>query len=104
METLNIDYPLTDGTAQGRIKRIANVTVRLEDTAGGSIGINGSDNLQTIKFALGDVWSKAPDLYTGDKSLNPISSWSADARITIQQTDPLPITVLAIMAEVQIGA
>lgn len=103
MQTLNIDFPMKDGTLQGRTKRIAGITLRLENTYGGSVGINGSDNLETIEQTLSTIWGKPGDLVTGDKKIAPYTDWDTDATVFVQQSDPLPMTVLSIISEVEIG-
>ena len=103
LETLNLDFPMKDGTIQGRTKSIKRVTPRLENSYGGYIGINGDDNLEPIEYELSDIWGKPADLFTGDKKTVPFSEWDTNATILIRQSDPLPITVLSIMSEVELG-
>jgi hypothetical protein len=103
LETLNLDFPMKDGTIQGRMKCVRRVTPRLEKSYGGYVGINGSDNLEPIEYALSDTWGKPADLFTGDVKTTPFSAFNTDATIFIRQSDPLPITVLCLMAEVELG-
>lgn len=103
LETLNIDFPLKDGTIQGRKKAIRGITVRLEQSAGGEVGINNADNLESIEYTLSSTWGKPADLFTGDKRVSPYTDYDTDATVYIRQSDPLPITVLAIMSEVEFG-
>jgi len=102
-EGLNLDTPLKDGTVQGRKKRVCRVTVRLKDSYGGYVGVNDFDNMEAIEYNLADTWGKPADLYSGDKLTTPFNEWDTDARICIRQTDPLPITILSIMPEVELG-
>lgn len=101
LETLNIDYQRQDGTAQGRLRSIANVTARLEYTKGGNIGVNDND-VQAIEYEQNN-WGVTPDLYTGDKKLTLTAGSDTEAHIVVTQTEPLPITVVALIAEVTIG-
>ena len=103
METLNIDFQMKDGTIQGRKKAVRNVKIRLEESTGGYVGINNADNLEQIEYGLSTVWGKPADLFTGDKQCSPYCDYDTDARIYIRQSDPLPITVLAIMGDVEFG-
>lgn len=102
LETLNIDFPLKDGTIQGRNKAVRVVTVRLENSRGGWVGVNGIDNLREFETVLAEEYGDPTLLVTNDVSVVPYSENSTDARIWIRQTDPLPITVLNIMGEVEI--
>ena len=103
LETLNIDFQMKDGTIQGRKKAVRNVKIRLEESTGGYVGINNADNLEQIEYDLSTVWGKPADLFTGDKQCSPYCDYDTDARIYIRQSDPLPITVLAIMGDVEFG-
>jgi hypothetical protein len=103
LETLNIDFPMKDGTIQGRTKSIRNITVRFENTYGGFVGINGDNNLEIIEQNLSDTYGKPADLVTGDKKVSPYTDFQTNATVYIRQSDPLPMTVLAIMSEVEIG-
>lgn len=103
LETLNLDFPMSDGTIQGRSKAVRSVTTRFENTYGGEIGINGSDHLELIDHRLSDVWGKPSDLFNGDVEASPYSDFSINATIYYRQSDPLPMTILAIMSEVEIG-
>jgi len=103
LETLNLDFPMADGTIQGRTKSIKNVTVRFENTYGGFVGINGDDYLEIIEQQLSETYGKPADLFTGDKKVSPYTDFETSATVYIRQSDPLPMTVLAIMSEVEIG-
>jgi hypothetical protein len=103
LETLNIDFPMSDGTIQGRTKSIKNVTVRFENTYGGFVGINGDDNLEIIEQNLSETYGKPAELFTGDKKVSPYTDFETNATVYIRQSDPLPMTVLSIMSEVEIG-
>lgn len=104
LETLNIDFPMKDGTIQGRTKRISNVTIRFKNTYGGYVGINGDNNLGVIEQTLAPIMGKPGDLVTGDKKVSPYADFETNATVYIRQSDPLPMTVLAIMSEVEVGA
>jgi hypothetical protein len=82
------------GTAQGKAKRINEVTLRLLESTGGRIG--RGDVLEDIKYP-----DDADRLYTGDvRDTFPIG-WDRSGQVTIEQADPLPLTVLAIVQELQ---
>lgn len=101
LETLNIDFQAKDGTIQGRKKRIPSVTLRLENSRGGKVGMD-ADHLQEFESEFVN-WGEAAPLITGDRKANIYSEYNTEGRIFIRQDDPLPITVLAIMAEVEVG-
>ena len=78
------------GTAQGRKKRYNEVSVRLLNSVG--VTING-DQLPFRTSA--DEMGEPIPAFTGDKRVTNLG-WDRDGQITIQQTQPLPLTVLSI--------
>lgn len=102
METLNVDLAGQGDTLQGKKKIIPRVTLRLEDTRELWVGPDVGHLVQ-VPFRTDEGYEEATQLFTGDKTVNLLSSWSKDGRIVIQQTDPLPITVLAVIPEVSPG-
>lgn len=101
LETLNIDYPMQDGTSQGRLRTVGKITARVEETKGGKIGVN-DNTVQSLEYEQ-DEWGKPSDLYTGDKEIRTLSNSATEAHIVIEQAEPLPITLIALIAEVTIG-
>jgi hypothetical protein len=49
------------------------------------------------------TWGEPPALRTGDYRLALKSSWNTDGRLIFQQTQPLPVTILALIPEVTVG-
>jgi hypothetical protein len=81
-----------EGTAQGKQKRINNIAVRLYQTVGGKIGTSAA-NLEDIKYPTGTT-----GLYTGlTQDISPLGGWQKDVTVIIEQPEPLPMTVIAIM-------
>lgn len=101
LETLNIEAPLPDGTMQGRKLKISKVTVRVLNSKGGYIGPD-ENHLKAIDSVFADYRS-ATDLYTGDLKVSLTGGFSDGGRMFIRQTDPLPITVLALMPLVSVA-
>ena len=96
METLRIEAGSVDGTSQGKPKRIHAITVRLHETVGAEIG-SGSDKLDRIYFRDSSMpMDQAVPLFTGDKDVEFEGGFDDDDRIYARQTQPLPLTVLAL--------
>jgi hypothetical protein len=96
METLRIEAGSVDGTSQGKPKRIHAITVRLHETVGAEIG-SGSDKLDRIYFRDSSMpMNQAVPLFTGDKDVEFEGGFDDDDRIYARQTQPLPLTVLAL--------
>lgn len=119
MKDLRPELPTGIGTAQGQAASCNRATIRLYDSAGCTI--NGQivpfrkfGNPFTFKDIIADGTYTAggeiyaggntvnPVLFTGDKSVS-LNGWGAKGVITIEQTQPLPLTVLAVIKEVTIN-
>ena len=97
VETLRIEAGGDDGVSQGKIKRIHGVTVRFLETVGADVGPD-TNNLDTIQFRDSSMaMDEAVPLFTGDKEIAFPSGYDNDSRVVVRQTQPLPMTVLAIM-------
>lgn len=102
LETLNIELETRDGTAQGKKKRISSVVLRVEKSRGGWVGPDVS-RLSELKPTHPSVWDDPIGLVTGDVKLVLRSGWDEGGRVWIRQSDPLPLTVLAVIPEVTYG-
>lgn len=99
VQTMRIEAGAADGTAQGKKKRISRINYRLYKTLGVKHGPDTS-RLDIIPFrSSADEQDQAPALFTGDKEVEFPRGWDKDGYITLVQDQPLPLTVLAIMPE-----
>ena len=97
-----MEVPMATGTIQGKIKKIYNVTVRFFRTVGASVGTS-SDNLDTVPFRdSSDKMDTAVPLFTGDKTIEAQPKWDTEGSIIVEQSQPLPMTVVSIYASVDI--
>ena len=100
LQTMRLEAGSTDGTAQGKVKRIDEVTVRLFRTVNALVG-GDTTTLDRISFRSGaDAMDVAIPLFTGDKEIEMPSGFDQDAFVVVQQDLPLPMTLLAIFARV----
>ena len=112
-ETLNVEVPLGNGTIQGRKVKIGHVTFRVEDTRGGYIGPNEDTlyeafpDLVTDKLQQQDPVADSDDLaqrsFTGDLRLPLGAGYEDGGRIFYRQYDPLPVSILAVIPEIEPG-
>ena len=99
LKTLKIEAGASTGSvAQGKKKRYNEVIVRLLDTVGATI--NG-DQLPFRSSA--DEMGQPIPAFTGDKRVTNLG-WDRSGQITIQQTQPLPITILGIAGSLKTSA
>jgi hypothetical protein len=99
MQTLRIDNGNVLDTIQGRNKKISRLSIRFEQSLGGWYGPD-LDHMREIKYGLPAQYGQTPDWITGDKDLTMSPSWNKDGQIVVQQRDPLPMTLLALIPEV----
>lgn len=96
VQTLRIDAGAADGTAQGKMKRIHRVTMRLYKTLGLKFGPNAS-NLDILPFRTSaDEMGNPPALFTGDKSVSWNNGYDTEGYIYMRQDQPLPFTLLGL--------
>lgn len=98
MKTMDIEAGASDGTSQGKTKKISKVTIRFYQTCGAKVGFDEDQvetvgKVATIPFGTGG----APELYTGDKSVSFPRGFGSEAKIVVTQRSPLPITIISIM-------
>ena len=97
VETLRLEAGAEDGIAQGKIKRIHGITVRFFNTVGAEMWPNtgGLDRLPFRDSSM--AMDEAVPLFNGDKEISFPAGYENDARVVVRQSQPLPMTVLAIM-------
>lgn len=100
LSTLDLEAGAAQGTAQGRKKRIANVTLRVDRSLGGSAGSSSSKVDPLIFNDVDEVTTTSSALFTGDKSIPMPSGWEDEASVYITHDKPLPFTVIAIIPEI----
>lgn len=102
---LPIEAGAQSGTAQGAMKKTTDCFVRLFESRGGEIGVDGVYTRIQQRSPADDVNAALP-LYSGLHRVDgpvPIT-WDREAGLTIRQTEPLPMTVLSIVRTVTTNA
>jgi hypothetical protein len=93
----NLEGGSQQGTAQGKIKRIHDVAVRLDNSFGGKIGPD-ADNLELLCMrSMDDVMDTLPPMVTGDVIANFRGEYNTSGQIMIKQDLSLPLTICALM-------
>mgnify|MGYP001334036032 CR=1 FL=1 len=96
MQTLRLESGSQDGTSQGKPKRIHGITMRLFETVGVEVG-NDAGEIDRVFFRDSSMaMDEAVPLFTGDKDIEFQGGFEDDDRIYLQQTQPLPLTILAL--------
>lgn len=103
LETLNLELATQGGpTAQGQMKKIGEVTVRVKEARGLSVGLN-QGALAEVKQRAQETLGTALQPFSGDWQISVPSEWNRDGRIFVRQSYPLPATVLDLIPEVNVG-
>lgn len=102
LRTMPLEAGAADGTAQGKPKRITNLTVRLHESGPGLYyGPDTSTMDLMMSRSTSDAMNQAVPLLTGDSELLPWpGGYDNNAQITIQHGLPVPCTVVALMPQV----
>jgi len=96
LQTMRLEAGAEDGTAQGKIKRVHGVTVRLHKTLGCEVG-SSLDDMEIIPFRDSSMlMSSAVELFTGDKDAEFRSDYEKSGHIFVRQASPLPLNIIAI--------
>lgn len=100
VELPNLEINTKTGTIQGRKKKVSAVTLRLNNSLGGRVGIEKTNTLP-IKY---DEFSEQDvTLYSGDKHVTmPNKGFELTGRTVITSDEPYPFNLSAVMREVEL--
>lgn len=97
VKTLRPEAGADDGAAQSKTKRVFEMSARFIDTLGAKVGPDTS-SLDEIQFRGGsDPMDSSPPLFSGDKTLKFRGGWDKKGQMVIQQDQPLPMHLTAIV-------
>ena len=91
-----------DGFGQGRFKNVNKVWVRVDRASSIFAGFD-ADNLSEAKQRTDEPYGAPPDLKTQEIQVTLRPSWNDNGQVYVRQENPLPISVLAVTAEVAVG-
>lgn len=100
--TMRIEGGSANGTAQGKIKRIHQVTFRLYETLGGRAGPEGSSDLFEFRRDI-DPMDNPPPWLTGDYRLPYEEGYNTAGRVRVLCDQPLPFTLIAIYPQLMVN-
>lgn len=100
LQTLYLDTG--EPTIQGKRKNIIAMTARVDQTRGIAMG-QTFDDLTLYKDRDLNMIGQPIELFTGDQRMIIGGGWTVEAQICIEQSNPLPATILGVIPEIQIG-
>jgi len=101
MEALDIEAGAQGGTARGQRKRISEIYLELYRSMGGRVGRDSSHMSDILYRTTDDPMGTTPDLKTDLVRIGFDGGWVDSTSIRIEHDDPLPFTVLGIVAEME---
>lgn len=103
VETLPLEVSGQDGTTLSRRKRVHKLLIMFKDSSGGRYGLNET-RLDEIKWRSTEPYNVAIKLYSGKQEiLMPGASFEKTVQVVVKQNEPLPLTILSIVPEMQVG-
>lgn len=103
LQTLPMAAMLNDGSyGQGHAKNVNKVWLRVYRSSGIFVGPSFT-NLTEVKQRTTEVYGAPPALRSEEVSVAVSPSWGNGAQICVRQSDPLPLTVVAMTLEVALG-
>lgn len=100
IETLDLEN--TEATLTEKRKRINRVTLLIESSRGLLAGPD-REHLREYKQRAAEAYGEPIRLRTGQAEIPITSTWTAGGSLVIRQSDPLPLSILAITAGGEIG-
>lgn len=91
IDTINYEPPGQSGVSIGKARRIAKVIVRVQNSAGFQIGINGQ--LVETKWRSDEAWGTPPRLHSGVYEYSVPGKWGRESCVSFKSVEPLPFTV-----------
>lgn len=92
----------TAGGGYGRVKAVNKAHIRVDRT-GGLLAGRDADNLRPYHARTTEPYGSPPALASGEVEITLDSEWDADGSITISNASPLPMTLVSMSLEVEIG-
>lgn len=102
IETLPLVASIDPGYAQGKVKSVNRISMRVVNSSGIFAGPD-VDRLVQFKQRTTETYGTAPAPRTGEIEIVVKPDWGDDARVIIRQLDPLPITLISMTMEVAVA-
>lgn len=102
LQTLPVAMHIDGGFGQGRAKNVNKVWLRVLSSAGILVGPD-EDSLVEAKLRTTEWAGFPPELKTQEIPVMLKNAWADSGQVFVRQSDPLPLTVVSMVAEVAIG-
>ncbi|MEE9365877.1 MAG: ubiquitin-activating E1 FCCH domain-containing protein [Dehalococcoidales bacterium] len=103
LKPMNLEFASTGGALQGLTKRIDATNIRFDRSLSCSVGPT-FDQFDTYQFrTFADALEGPPPLFTGDLRMLFDGPFDRQGSICIQDSKPVPLTVVSLIAEYEVG-
>lgn len=100
-KSLPVEMIGQDGSYLSRKKRVSKVMMFFHESRGGRYG-RIDESMDEMKWRSTEAWGEPIKLYSGKQDITiPSASWEKTQQIVVRQDEPLPLTILSMVAEVQ---
>ena len=101
-QTLPIVTQVDNAFGQGRYKNVNKVWLRVYRSSGIFVGPD-ENTLVEVKQRTTEVYGTPPELVSDEFEVMMRPSWGNSGQVFVRQSDPLPLTLLSMTAEVALG-
>lgn len=101
LQTLPLAFEASD-LGQGRVKNVNKVALRVY-RSGGIFAGPAFDKLTEAKQRTSEVYGAPPALKTDEVHIAITPAWASGGQVCVRQADPLPLTVISMVVEAEIG-
>lgn len=101
LQTLPLTYE-GQGFGEGILKNVDRVHLRVVSSSGILAGPD-FNNLTAYKQRTSEPYGSPPNPVTGTVQVDVTPSWSTEGQVCVRQTDPLPLTIAALVLEFGTG-
>jgi hypothetical protein len=98
-----VDTNLADGTSQGRRMRIPRINLKVYQSTGGEISTDGVNWNPLVSRYLTDDMDDSPPVLNGYERAYASSNWADGVDIYVRQTQPVPLTVAALVVNFEVS-
>lgn len=102
LQTMPLAAPIDNGYGQGRFKNVNKAWLRVFRSSGIFVGPD-ADKLTEAKQRTTEPYGSPPALKSEEIQVMLTPSWADSGQVFVRQSDPLPLTVVSITAEVAMG-
>lgn len=103
LKTLPVAQQIDGGFGQGRMKNVNKAWLRVYQSSGIFVGPDET-NLVEAKQRTSEPYGSPPALKSQEILVMTTPSWADSGQVYIRQSDPLPLTVVALTLEIAVGS